>query len=211
MSLENLSMTSDYPMDKIVFFWEGEVTFTSSITTPAAFIPHNLPFAPLVFGVFTEDNWATTYTEPCYEPWVVLLSHNNNIEVRAYKAGGGGKVKIRMFGFEPSGDSILPPTSTQASAFVLNSDYGYLKLYAAGSVITDDGGNASISHNLGFVPIVMGWISYPDGIQRWEQSRGIAGGSKQGIEISDTKMMFHNDGTVDPGSVFYYRIYANEA
>ena len=214
MSVENLSMTSDYPMDKIIYFHEGEYDFSRSLITPAAIIPHGLPFAPLVFAVFSLDNWQTTLTEPNESPNTICVVDSTNINLYAYR-GAGGRFKIRIFGFEPSDSSaILSPTSAQASSFILNSDFNYLKLYMADKGVVDGSGNAAINHNLGFVPIALVWYEYLSGsvrgLSRIELSENLTTDNPTGLEITANQLILHHPTNINPNSTFHYRIYYNE-
>lgn len=209
MSLENLSMTSDYPMDKIVYFHEDEYYFSQDLTVPVAVLPHGLPFTPLIFGALSTDNWQTTKTMPLNDPYSVVLSDANDVKIFAFKFGERERFKVRLYGFEPSnGRNVLEPNAGLAESFFVNSDYKYLKLFANGADRCDGDGNLTINHNLGFVPFSMLWYEfYAEGV-----AGTLAGNSPLfGYEVTDRQIIVNSPSYIVPNSLIHYRIYNNEA
>lgn len=207
---QNFRLNSDYPMDKIVYFHEDTVTLSSSITiVPAKVIQHGLPFTPLLFCVLSEDNWQTTLTEPSSSPMVIMVADGTKISFFTYKSGGGS-IKVRIYGFEPNESTAeLQTTSQYAATYMLNSDYDYLKLYMDSKITLDSSGSGTITHNLGFVPIALGWFMYNDGGEPLVGRRRM--NRYNGMEITTTQIKIHPIDNIVPSSDFYYRIYNNEA
>lgn len=207
MSLENLSMTSDYPMDKIIYFHEGEYERTQSALV--ASIPHNLPFIPLISCIITTDDWQTTHSEPCIDPNVYLETKSDRIDVYIFSSIGT-KIKARFYGFEPSNSTaIVQETSSDAEKFILNSDYSYMKLYSSGVVAADSSNRAVVNHNLGYIPLAICWEEYTRESETTILSLQAITDSKY-TKITDSQIIFQEEQS-HPNLKFHYRIYANEA
>ena len=205
-------LNTDYEMDKIVYFTEGEINKTKDI-------PHNLGFKPLVFGVcaFNSD-----FSDPRSLPFeeitqsnalvCTLYSFDNKVQI-----GFGNyedtpaKAYYRIYGFEPSDSHAkVGATSNHANTFILNTDYNYCKLYEKGIV----NGDATITHNLGYVPQVLAWQenqATPDDpttvvspVETSVPSDPITDQPRQ-IRVTNNTVTFQNFGKV------HYRIYYDEA
>lgn len=157
---EDFLFNTDYEMDKIILFKQGEFTTTTEID-------HGLNFAPLVFGIWSIDKdfksvntlgWADSSPQIGYTPLLSVECYATSSKIKLTSAGNSNNTKIyyRVYGFEPSGvHENSPKTSKHANQFVLNTDYNYLKLYKTGVFTT---ANEQIAHNFGYIPIVMAWV-----------------------------------------------------
>jgi hypothetical protein len=173
-------LNTDFGMDKIIYYTDYN-TSVSDITTIT--IPHGLPTAPLVFGV-----WATNpdfvdsrNLDEGKDPWNRVLESSayadmQNVYLRLtpdYNAQGYVQTDfyVRIFGFEPGSNwdglvlkgKKIAPTSKYAKEFIINTDYNYLKLVKAGEITTTyDPTDQSwrFPHNLGYVPQVLLWWSF---------------------------------------------------
>lgn len=200
-------LNTDYEMDKIVYFKEGEIQAGNSQN-----IPHNLGFAPLVFGVcaFNSD-----FSDPRTLPFEQItqsetisfnLGANNSYVQIGYGnyADNPPKMYYRIYAFEPSDSRArVGATSKHAKNFILNTDYNYCKLYEKG-IVTND---ATITHNLGYVPQVLAWREQNGFITPVEQSRPsdpLTNLPSQ-IRVTPTEITFQNMGKT------HYRIYYDEA
>lgn len=155
-------LNTDYEMDKIVFFSEGELSNWGS-----ASIQHDLGFAPLVFGVFSfSSDFSDSRPLPYEEVTATdstscdLYSASDFVYVTFQnQSGTHPKIYYRIYGFEPSDSTaVVAPTSEHAEKFVLNTDYNYCKLFKKGT-LTSDG---TVTHNLGYVPQVLAWLEQKD-------------------------------------------------
>ena len=152
-------LNTDYEMDKIIFFSEGEINKDQTKD-----IPHSLGFTPLVFGVcaFNSD-----FSDPRSLPFeeltqtntlsCTLYSYNNKVQI-----GYGNyettptKMYYRIYGFEPSDSHAkVGNTSKNAKNFILNTDYNYCKLCKKG--VLNGSGNFTVPHDLGYIPQIMAW------------------------------------------------------
>lgn len=166
-------LNTDYEMDKITYFYEGKISGTY------ANINHDLPFAPLVFGVWSKTS---DFSEPHSFSYANIqdpLTDEHIIEsvgITSNKVSSGnyiyvdknytpGDIYVRIYGFEPD-DSYanVGSTSKKAKEFILNTDYNYRKIAKKGKVeVAHTEGGATyfdpvtIDHNLGYKPQVMVW------------------------------------------------------
>lgn len=160
----NFLLNTDYEMDKIVLFKEGN--FTQSLE-----IPHGLSYIPLPFGVWsTDSNFSSTNTisgldssgEHGYVPQLSVSLVANSTKLVLESAGNTNNAPIyyRIYALEPNGSHAdAPATSSNANKFVLNTDYNYTKLFTAGEFTAS---GQVYNHNLGYVPQVLAWLRYPN-------------------------------------------------
>ena len=173
----NFILNTDYEMDKIIYFTEQKVT-------PGQYgdftIPHNLGIAPLITGVWSmTSDFAVphhfalpmTYYSSVDDEYKYLVdavscyADSNKILLELWS----GSITIppttfpyyvRLIGFEPSNSTAdLPSTSGNATQFILNTDYNYLKLHSAGVIPFPTSGSETITitHNLGYCPQALFW------------------------------------------------------
>lgn len=158
-------LNTDYEMDKIVYFKEGE--FTGS-----ADFEHNLSFEPLIFGVWSTNSDFSSSNALCLPATSNIPGAVDPLGVYAYVSGSNGHIKIesmgensgttkiyyRIYAFEPQDShNSAPHTSSQAKEFVLNTDYNYRKLKASGTFTQ---ANEEYKHGLGYIPHVEAWIKW---------------------------------------------------
>ena len=152
-------LNTDYELDKIILFESGD--FDTEIE-----IPHNLPFIPLIFGVWSTDSgfayantlgWTDSSSDPGYTPTMSVGAYATSDKiVLTPVSNNGARLYYRVYGFEPSNSmKNAPATSTYANQFVLNTNYNYCKLLKTGYFINN---NEEYVHNLGYMPQVMAWI-----------------------------------------------------
>jgi hypothetical protein len=207
-------LNTDFELDKIILFKQGD--FTSSIE-----IPHNLKFIPLVFGVWsTDEDFSSVNTlgvedygsEPGYTPILSVGCYATSSIIKLTSIGNTNNTKLyyRLYGFEPDGShNNAPYTSRKASQFVINTDYNYLKLFKTG-VFTQDG--EEFTHNLGYIPQVMAWDeSSLYGETRITPIQSYSEFTGYGTKITDTKIIAGS--LLDYGLIdkIYWRIYYDKA
>ena len=211
-------LNTDYEMDKIVYFTSGEIMPDN--ISPRRYVDNfNLGFIPLVFAVFSfnEDfsdarmNWTQQG----------FTSGSDRIEIQLYAVSDGvvvvylnevnpnQKLYYRIYGFEPTNStSNVASTQKDAKQFILNTDYSYCKLYKKGIAST----NTTISHNLGYIPLVLAWnedkwtnpspsIISPTAIS------GAAVANLPNIDVTNNELIING---IRPNSKVHYRIYYDE-
>ena len=200
-------LNTDYEMDKIIYFKEGEIEAMQSKT-----IPHKLPFKPLVFGIcsFNSD-----YSDARAIPFQYFTTDNTiaftmdangtNIQLGYVNyASGAPKMYYRIYAFEPSDSrSKIGSTSKHAKQFILNTDYNYCKLHSKGIA----NGNATITHNLGYIPQVLAWDELSSGWLmpvEYITLNNPYGIGVQNVKITNTQVIFSGYNKV------HYRIYYDE-
>lgn len=156
----NFLLNTDYEMDKIIYFTEGELTLDSYQAT----IPHKLPFTPLIFGVCSyspdfSDTKDIAFQEITPQTSASFTAFADAENINIYYSNtdtSKNTIYYRIYAFEPSDSSAdLLATSNLAKEFVLNTDYNYCKLYKSG--IVGGGQDTVIEHNFGYVPMVLAW------------------------------------------------------
>ena len=197
-------LNTDYEMDKIIYYTEGEITPGST----NFIMVDNLSFVPLLFGncAFNSD-----FSDSRMSPYVQWVD-NGQIEFQYWAGLSSGRVFIgirynntenankklyfRLYGFEPSNSTTkTPKTSKLSKKFILNTDYNYCKLYKKGVV----SGDAEIEHNLGYIPFVLAWNGTPYTTQHWMNY------SDSYVTVTTKKVVIKSSGTT------HYRIYYDEA
>lgn len=210
-------LNTDFGMDKIIYVKE----YSTTVSTPTndVAIPHGLPTAPLVFGVWSnnpdfsnshnlndsEDPWNNVLRVSAYADMQnVYLSFVPNYTNQAYVSTD---FYVRIFGFEPgyNWDGLqlkgkkIPTTSKYAKKFVLNTDYNYLKLLKSGKisqVYESSDQSYRFAHNLGYVPQVLLWSTFGEyqgniefNIEQWFSYSGP--NSKSGYFIDDQNVYMY--------------------
>lgn len=215
-------LDSDYPFDKIIFQDSGSFSAAPGFT--AYIVNHNLPFTPLMKGVWSTDpNFSVTYnigdgvptTDP-FNPFStqgVDVYANSTQAVMAFirNAGAAQTVYIRMWGLMPSTVSdIAPMTSSGADNFTINSDYNYTKLLLSGVTLASSspGTVETVAHNLGYYPQTDVWAEHDGNTYLLSYTQILNGLPDTGGSIITTNdLRMHR--TYYPSSTwrFHYRIY----
>lgn len=209
-------LNTDYEIDKIILVKTG--SFTKNV-----YIPHDLGFIPLPFGVWSTDPDFTTVntlgvsdinSQPGYTPRLGVECEAYDDKVRIIASGDGSTtttIYYRLYALEPPGlNATIAATSDLANKFVLNTDYNYRKLKAEG-IFTQTG--EEYAHNLGYIPQVMAWVESP--VPADPDKRAIAPmtfasnftGYK--ITVTDTKIIGGKTGVF--GDKYYWRVYYDKA
>lgn len=165
--------TSDYPPDYIIAGPKRNYTLTSGGfgTSSLDVIPHELPFAPLVDGVwgFSSNLSDARTIADTHAPRLtgiadlIIEVSSDETNIYIYCSNFEFPTSTRTFYFDlwmyinPSyTDEVMPSSDT--TDFRLNTDYRYMKLYDAKNVSIGAGVTEPISHPLGFEPRVLAWI-----------------------------------------------------
>lgn len=173
MGLQNLLLNSDDPIDQVIYKLEDtrNVAKATSLGDSKLYTyAHGLPFTPLCFGTYTDDNWDTSneygsapsffnsffnqYTE---EFMAIVESDATNVYIRAINWLSTRDFSFRVIGLPPTNAADGMPTVSSLDPFRLNTDNNYMKIFAAGVENVTFGGMSSITipHNLGYVPTAL--------------------------------------------------------
>ena len=216
----NFIVTSDYPMDYIVWSENGSMS-TEAHKQDVKTIPHGLGFSPLLFGIYSIDNgqtW-TPFGPEAVGFYTFIESDSTNSYVHIWTKSSDVSILYKIWGYMPDGvhSVVNPPVSE--SSFVVNSDYNYSKLLATGVWDAEVGNNIVLfEHNLGYIPQVMLWVEYQSGIvgDSWsDTSSDLSEQADQYVYVDKNKLYatytdLDSGGDLGIISKIHFRIYANE-
>lgn len=166
-----------YGSDKELFYitYTLEISGTATTTFGTDFyqgnltIPHNLPYTPLVFALYSSDPDFTTYNmmDDIYDVFdpspetgsSYAFSDQNNVEIYFITPKSKPTMYFRIFGFRNPDytDPIEPKQVSEKWRF--NTDLQYPQLVAFGGFTGD-----VYTHNLGFKPLALEWHELDDGL-----------------------------------------------
>ena len=222
----NLLLTTDYPIDQLIFLKEGSVTVPDATDdiTPGISIPHGIPFAPLPLlswsntsdfaitnTVFDAALSSTIFTTGVGQQYDVSANGTNVLIDRYNRSGSSKTLYYRIIAFATSNadeNSEIAETATYDNEFILSTDYNYMKLMFTGKLTT---GLNSFTHGLGYTPRVFAWqktgSSYSPLIAAQLIDIDPTGsvGATSGLYVNDTVIKWLNPNTY---SEIEYRIYA---
>lgn len=211
MAVNNFIINSKYPIEKVAGVFEGEGTTTEGTTT---FTLHNpLGVALLIDGVFTEDDWRTTFPISAGDInrdvglMVLLACFEDRIEWRFF-SNAGKHVKYRIWGFLPEDYPAKVPVTDSVSAYqyTIDTTKNYMKVYESGRATVTQGNPFIVEHDLGYVPFVKVWGG--DNTQWALVNQGMEWNINYPVTVTTTQMILND---IDITQDYYYRIYVNEA
>lgn len=213
----NFLLTTDFPLDKVVYLWSGSInltfggTGTKSIATGLGFNP-----LPSLFYSTTSD-FSIAYeseSSPADPNFfnttlynVIVAANGGTLTVTASSFNTSAvTIYFRVYCFVPSNiNPAAPPTAAIADAFQFSTDYNYTKLFKADVVpFTTSTTILTINHNLGYVPQISSWIENSGNISPNSTTQVDPTGSIGGSTVTSTTL------TYAPGGIagnFHYRIY----
>lgn len=214
----NLLISSDYPLDKVIYLGSHQVTL-GSFDIQEFSMPHGLGFTPLMMGQWSNSSdFSVAYSiyggasVGANRAWETLIeSDSTNIYIRTQnRTNSTGTAYYRMFGLVPSNENpIAAPTAIEGDDFIINTSYNYMKLSSSGTTTLAEGASTTISHELGFNPKVMIWNTLGTRTR-------MKGASFVDVPIelfartTSSELFIHNKGGFGTTTV-HYRIYADEA
>lgn len=171
-------ISSDYPMDKVVYRHEDSIDVPAGTLTDSIDIPHDLTFVPAPILVWSNTpDFSVTYTggdAQLYSGQIIgsalagqeynASATSTNVIINLYNNSGSDQtVYYRVIALAPSSapDSSVVPFTENADDFVINTDFNYMKLYNTGRLTTDP--DNEYSHNLSYTPRVWVWNDILDG------------------------------------------------
>lgn len=217
---------SDYPMPFMVFFKNYDYS-VAAYGYSTQTIEHGLPFTPLLVG-----QWSTSGDfNPSYDlaleypnfvggqPLSAISAGADATNIYLYMTNNDSSTKafhFRIVAFPPPEYTGLATAIDDNTPYKFNSDFNYLKIFAAGSRTVSARTDVAINHNLGYIPQTRLWrqitspvfgnipVVSPMNSQR--QPDGVLG-----AKVSTTQLVLGNWPAFgsDP-TLFYYHIYADE-
>ena len=219
----NFLITSEYPTDKIVWLYEGQTT-TDQYGSFSVEIPHNMGATIFATGIWTIDDWGTTYNSSTtlhsgqsYSRYSLLASDSTQVYFNGFCEDNDGNeligatLKFRFWGFfneaETQNKFADATASASSNKFIKDSRLGYPKLFMEGYADATDG-TKTIYHNLGFVPFVEIWYQTDNKWYQVDYVDFVSPISTWTIQNTNTILSFNGDGYTN--YKYYYRIYADE-
>lgn len=219
MFSDKLSLNSDLPMDKVVWLQEGEITAGNyggwDIT-----IPHKLASAPFVKGLWTSNDWQTTWLTgsqridgQSISDVSDVGSDSTNVYFNGFTSTPNAKIKYKLWGVwcedETRGCLAAFTKNLSKNKFVINSDYNYPQLVKEGYLTQGQ----TYTHSLGFIPYCDIWAygtikSGVNGYKQWTRDTfGNIYGAGQDVQITNQTLKL-NTSQSSPTKI-YYRVYAS--
>lgn len=182
-NLAHFIFNSDYPMDKVVFYKQQQISLPASSPTKTFTIPHNLLFTPLPIAIWsTDEDFSSVYS---IDPLVMsprlsaLKADGTNITATFTPDSSTAYTGyLRVYGLLPStATQEAAPTARQASKLIFDTDKIYSPLIFSGVITTDFNSNnvakinvtngykelvtqasrIEVEHNLGYNPYMLYW------------------------------------------------------
>ncbi|TXG78595.1 hypothetical protein E6Q11_00765 [Candidatus Dojkabacteria bacterium] len=223
MNPRNFLLSTDYPIDKVVYQTTRTVTVGAYGFSSTNFA-HGLPFKPLLVAQYSPNaSYIPLYAVGSFPVSAGIVLYNTAIEADAtniYLAISNNTAssvtfRFNIYAFQPSGtpEAITSHTSVAGDTFSISTDYNYTKLIMSGVTGWVSGASASVTHGQGIVPQVMVW--------RENQSDGrvspVEVGSYDGsfgldylIRVTTSTVSFANIDPFPSPARYHYRIYADE-
>lgn len=218
---KNMLLSTDYPLDKIIYLKSGSTDAPTPTTVDVNFA-HELPFTPLLVGTWSYDpTFATSYMAG-FQPYAPAAStsvtvQSNAVNTRIVIGNNTGSPKTiywRIYGYMPSDvDQDVVATAIAADNFTFNTDFNYTKLFASGLAdITSS--TQTITHDLGYRPQVEVWFELATIAGQYEREYlGIANPGDtfyNAVYVTNTTVQFRKGTGGGQSNKYYYRIYLDE-
>lgn len=224
MDFANLLLTTDKPLDKVVYLR------TEAVAIPAydykdVTIAHGLGFLPLVNAQWsTSSDFSTSYNIGGGPNTGASRSYNTAISANATNVylnttnntASAVTLYFRIYGLIPS-DVNDDVTATAASAdnFILNTDYNYTKLLEAGKVVGPASGGTFeyVTHSLGYRPQVSIWMTRAGFTSPFiinQITPGVPGFDQVLVAVTTTQIIF-SFADVLASYTMHYRLYGDQS
>lgn len=170
MDFANLLLTTDKPLDKVVYLHTEAVAIAAYDYNDVT-IAHGLSFLPLVNAQWsTSPDFSTSYNIGGGPNTGASRSYNTGIAADATNVyinttnntASAVTLYFRIYGLMPNTvNDDAPHTASSGDSFVLNTDYNYTKLVAAGTVTGPSSGYQiiNVDHSLLYRPQVSAWVT----------------------------------------------------
>lgn len=223
-SAKQMLVSSDYPLDKIIYMHTRSVVVGAGSFNDQIFA-HNLPFTPLILGQWSFDsNFETAYdanSGPRFSPGGTLLfqsilqSNSTNIVIfNTNNQGVPVTVYWRIYGLMPSTVSeVAPFTASTADDYIIDTDQNYSKLFMSGvtGFSSTLGSSVTVTHGIGYRPQVLVWTENSSHTN-WTGGYSIEGSSGNNrCRVGTNDIVLIRDSVILPSATrFHYRIYIDE-
>lgn len=220
---KKMVMTTDFPLDKVIFLHLGMLDLSSSLDY---IFPNPFTFTPLIKVVWsTSPDFNTTYgvgdgplsTNPSFPFLPNLAVAKADLSSITLQFGNPGSIPsayIRMYAFMPSDtSSAVEPNTSAGDAFVINSEYNYSKLYRAGVTpfSSTAGSTETINHDLDYYPQIEAWYEKSGAIYSMAQIFKSGGSlSTESFELTNSNLILRRDPFLTGSERFHYRIYLDD-
>lgn len=208
---------SDYPNDYIVLALTRNYTVNGASANPSslAVIPHGLPFAPLVDGVwgFSSDLSDARSIADTHGPNLTSMAaliievSSDETNIYIYCDNYEWPYTTRTFYFKlwafmnPAFMANINPVDDNTK-YKFNSDFNYLKLAMADNMSIAANTTGTVNHSLGFKPRVLAWLRMDYGFTSNNTFQIV------NAQITESRLsILNNNYSAKQAS---YRIYANE-
>lgn len=212
-------LSSDYPLDKIVWMYTGSVTLAANGNKDVV-LPHSLPFTPLPTGTWTTaSDWSVSYEINSGPLGGNPFTVNTSVEANATNVTFANQNNVnspvtlyfRIYCLEPSDVNLdAPSTNMGVDNFMLNSGLNYTKLFLAGvTTATTASGTYTpvVIHNLGYKPQVMAWVEELGIARPLAFSQPVSGNS---ISVSSVSLGIRYIAYGTNPMRVHYRVYVDE-
>jgi hypothetical protein len=217
---------SDYPFDKVILLESGSRTLAAATYGAIDYLPHGLPFTPLLGGnwsltadfaisyEFGMGPFPATAVGQIYDQTADLLTDGTNVQVvmSNYNLSTSKTIYYRVFGLQPSTDnSDIPTVVSSSDGFTLSTDFNNTKVYLDSYYDLPGGGGAgsttTITHNLGYIPQTLAWRAQSTLVYMINGSNvDITFGSGTYLEVNTTSIKFYVPAGL-PSARVWYRVY----
>lgn len=211
MARNNFIINSDYPLEKVAFLAEGDVSLTT--TDVGAELYLKLTDNPtgsrlLLDGQFSKDNWQTVERIPRWADG--LWSNEKEIGVRLWFGNWEG-YKYRIWGFLNEDDQNANGQATanlSATKLNLTTNLNYYKIAKTGITTTTANSNTTVKHGLDYTPMFKAWTDkYGCLCQITEADTSTD--SAPVVEANNSSLIFRpRDGEA---TTYYWRVYTHES
>lgn len=166
---KNFVFSSDYPTAYITYIVVKSINVSHNQSFTLEF-NHGLDYIPLLDGYWSDysDFRDTNVLSPSAlgtpdsDIYFYVSANSEKVAITGYYQGDGSKtIYIKLWGFTPTDYNGQASPVYDNTSFMLDTDYAYLSLYAAGTTPADSG-TTEIIHNLGYVPQFKIWQRYED-------------------------------------------------
>lgn len=168
MNPRNFVYSSDYPMPALVWEYSGSITNIGSYSLKSVNITHNLPFIPLLIGMWSENS----NFNPAYDiaNYIGPANLNGNLQLNQCGAdstkvvvegsnmtGSTKSLYFKLLAFAPPDYAGEVPNIYDTTNFMFNTDYNYPLIVKSGTAALSAGGSTTVQHGLGYVPQAKVW------------------------------------------------------
>jgi hypothetical protein len=222
----NFLLNTDYPVDQIIWLWEGTHTVSTGLTYLN--VDHDLPFTPLPKATWsTTSDYETTYSTGdgtlssdgllgLFDIQTTQTSANSTrVQVPFVKTSAGSQlIYARLWGYMPSDVNVdIDPTAIAGDTFSFNTDYNYCKLLDAGKTASSGVASSSeiIVHGLGYYPQVEVWSEKNSEIYTLAYTIVVNGTADySNAELDTNELTLTRAASLPDPEAFHYRVYADE-